>query len=79
MPLPKPPTKRADMLTDVDFASQPKAAKTASPPAGSAASKASRAGSTRRSPAAETPVVAQAVANPPVTTVAAPATEAPRP
>jgi PhoH-like ATPase len=28
MPLPKPPTKRADMLTDVDFASQPKAAKT---------------------------------------------------
>ena len=28
MPLPKPPTKRADMLTDVDFTSQPKAAKT---------------------------------------------------
>ena len=79
MPLPKPPTKRADMLTDVDFASQPKAAKTASSPAGSAASKASRAGSTRRSPAAETPVAAQAVVTPPVTTVAAPATEAPRP
>jgi len=79
MPLPKPPTKRADMLTDVDFASQPKAAKTASSPAGSAASKASRAGSTRRSPAAETPVAAQAVVTPPVTTVAPPATEAPRP
>ena len=24
MPLPKPPTKRADMLTDADFASQPR-------------------------------------------------------
>ena len=79
MPLPKPPTKRADMLTDVDFASQPKATKTASSPAGSAASKASRAGSTRRSPAAETPVAAQAVVASPVTAVAAPASEAPRP
>jgi len=28
MPLPKPPTKRADMLTDGDYTSQPKAART---------------------------------------------------
>jgi PhoH-like ATPase len=35
MPLPKPPTKRADMLSDVDFTSQPKPAKSTKPVKGS--------------------------------------------
>ena len=69
MPLPKPPSKRADMLTDVDFVSQPKTAKTAK-----ASTKSATADKPRQ-------VVAAAVSAPtPRAPVAAPAqaSEAPR-
>ena len=61
MPLPKPPTKRADMLTEDDYASQPK-------PAKASRSKAS---------ARPTPVVeAPAAATPPVLELVKPVTSA---
>ena len=73
MPLPKPPTKRADMLTDVDFASQPKAAKTsAKSPAKSAPT-----GSARQNVAAilsaPTPAPTLELVKPAMTPAAAPA------
>ena len=79
MPLPKPPTKRADMLTDVDFASQPKAAKANPSSASQPTAKAARAGSARRS-TTTAPAAAPALElNKPVTATVAPAAEAPRP
>ena len=73
MPLPKPPTKRADMLTDVDFASQPKAAKT---------SARSTTKSAPSAPSVSAPAPTLELVKPkaqPVTAPVAPVSETPRP
>jgi PhoH-like ATPase len=65
MPLPKPPTKRADMLTDADFASQPRTTPRTTAPS---TARSSGSGPTRRS----------AVASAPAAPVPAVVNEAPR-
>ncbi len=79
MPLPKPPNKRADMLTDDDFASQPKAAKSAFSSTRQATPQTTRAaGGARRSGVGNAPVSTLELVKP-VTASAAPASEPARP